>query len=589
MLYFLGFCLLLAVVLTFAAWRRPGPGRLLWRIGAGLLAVVGLWLVAFPPVRTRSLPTSSAAILLTDAYSPDSLRQLLGRLGTTTPVWRYAVPVADTPTLSNLPALRQRLPHLQTLHVLGQGLPSADMDALRGLRLVAHTDFPALGFRSAAWSRQPELGQPWAVEGYFAGRSGPTWVSLHAAGVGRDSVRLPAGRGVFRLRFTPRAEGRALYRLVARQANGVVAQEPVPLEVRPARPLRVLLLAAAPSFEIRFLKNYLASHQHAVAVRTGVSRGVVQTESLNLPTPPGLTRLTPTLLARFEVVVADAASLAGLASAETAALGQSIRAGTCGLLLLAEAAGVPRSLPAGSAFQVQALPATAAAPQPLTWPEVPARLNAPLSAVLRPAAGLLPLVTTGRQQVVAAHRRVGLGRVGVTTLTETFPWLLQGNAAAYDAYWSRLLTAVLPTTEAAATVQPLALWPRPNTPLLLRVTGAPASVLKVRPAMATTPGAVALRQDEYVPEWTTAPYWPTAPGWHEAQTGAARHWFYVFRPTDWRGPAYQQWQQTAATGRLESVVQSTNATELHRTTWPRWWGYLLFLLGAGLLWLEEKL
>ncbi|UOQ75600.1 hypothetical protein MUN84_12985 [Hymenobacter sp. 5516J-16] len=286
MLYFLAFCLLLAVTLTVAAWRRADRRRRVLRIGAGLLAVAGLWLAAYPPVRTQQHPATQAAILLTDSYSPDTLRQLLRRLAPGTPVWRYAATAPDTPTLGNLLALRQRLPQLRAVHVLGQGLPAADVSALQGLQVVSYLPPVAAAFHSAAWPRQPELGQPWFIEGYYQGEAGePAWVSLRAAGAGRDSVQLPKGRGSFRLRFTPKMTGRAVYTLVARQDGRRQAQEPVPLEVRPTRPLRVLLLAAAPSFEVRFLKNYLASQQHAVALRTGLSRGLTQTEFLNFPTP----------------------------------------------------------------------------------------------------------------------------------------------------------------------------------------------------------------------------------------------------------------------------------------------------------------
>lgn len=589
MAYFLAFCLLLAVVLTVGAWRRLDRRRRLLRIGAGWAAVAGLWLAAFPPTRSEEQPAVQTAVLLTDGYSPDTLRQLLRRAPSGTPVWRYTASAPDTPTLSNLPALRQRLPLLHTLHVLGQGLPPADAPSLRGLRVVAHLPPPRAGFRSAAWPRQPELGQPWAVEGYFEGNRAPVWISLRAAGAPRDSVRVPAGGGAFGLRFTPKAEGRALYTLVARSSDAGLIQEPVPLEVRPARPVRVLLLATAPSFEIRFLKNYLAAHQHTVAVRTGISRGLTQTEFLNLTTPPDLSKLTPALLTRFELVVADAGSLAALTGSEAGSLAQAVRAGRIGVLLLADAPTLPRSLPGAGSFQLVARPA-ATTPQLLSWPNAPSRLAAALPATLRSGPEVRPVVLAANQQLAVATRRVGLGQVAVTTLTETFPWVLQGQTAAYEAYWGHLLTALVPAMSASPSIQLKTNWPRPDMPVEVQVTGAPATALSLREGNTTTPVRVALRQDEYVPEWATAPYWPTAAGWHEAQAGAARQWFYVFGSTEWGGPARQEWLQTAATLAADAkpALESTSSTATP-TAWPRWWGYLVFLLGAGLLWLEEKL
>ncbi|GGG44946.1 hypothetical protein GCM10011378_21530 [Hymenobacter glacieicola] len=562
-------------------------------MGAGLLAVAGLWLAAYPPVRTQQHPATQAAILLTDSYSADTLRYLLRRLGPGTPVWRYAAAAPDTPTLGSVSALRQRLPQLRAVHVVGQGLPATDVPALHGLRVVSHSVPLTPAFHAAAWPRQPELGQPWTIEGYYQGQAGePAWVSLVAAGTSRDSVQLPTGRGSFRLRFTPKTTGRAVYTLVARQDGRRRAQEPVPLEVRPTRPVRVLLLAAAPSFEVRFLKNYLASQQHAVALRTGLSRGLTQTEFLNFPTPPDLTRVTSSLLTRVEVVITDAASLAALSSSEAATLAQAVRSGACGMLLVADAPTLPRSLPGGTGpFQLQPRPAAAtASPQLLAWPEAPARLATLLPATLRATTATRALITTPQQQPVAATRRVGLGQVVVTTATETFPWLLQGQQQAYGAYWSRLLTAVVPASPLASSIQLATSWPRVHTPVLVRVTGSSTPALRLRAAAQQAPVPVALRQDEHVPEWASAPYWPATSGWHEAQAGAARDWFYVFAPTHWRGLAQQEWQRQLALLPPPAPQQSiAAATVTTHTAWPRWWGYLLFLVCAGLLWVEEKL
>lgn len=591
MLYAFAFCLLLAVLLTVLALRRPNGQRRLLRVAAGLGAAAGLGLAAFPPTSTRVLPAADTAILLTDAYSPDTLRQLQQRLGTTVPVWRYAsATAADTLTVHHTAAIRPLLPGLQQLHVLGRGLPAADVAALTGIQVRPHADGRPAGFQQAAWPAELPLGQPWAVSGRFeAAGTGPVWVSLHAAGAARDSVQLPAGRGTFRLRFAPKAEGRAVYTLVARRQGRRIAQEPVPVLVQPTRPLRLLLLAAAPSFEFRFLKTELAARQHAVALRTGVSRGLTQTEFLNLPNPPSLDRLTPNLLARFDVVLTDAPALSALSASELQALQRATRNGTNGLVLLADGPSLPRQLPGGATFRLLTRPAAVATvAQPVQWPDGPAQATALLPAVLQTAPDLQPLIFGPQQQPVAAARRLGLGQVVVTTVPETFPWLLQNQAAVYGAYWSRLLTAAAPPRPTTNTIQTLTCWPRPNAPLLLRTTGATSGLLSLR-AGSAAPVPVALRQDAHVPEWEAGTYWPALPGWHEARLGTGSQWLYVYAPGQWRGPAYQEWQQSLSQLTAQAAPVVTTAAQMQHTAWPRWWGYALFLVCAGLLWLEEKL
>ncbi|RSK42725.1 hypothetical protein [Hymenobacter perfusus] len=590
MLYAFAFCLLLAVLLTVLALRRPDGRRRLLRVAAGVGAAAGLGLAAFPPTSTRVLPATDTAILLTDAYSPDTLRQLQQRLGAAVPVWRYAAAtIVDTPTVRHAAAIRPLLPGLRQLHVLGQGLPAADVAALAGVQIRPHADGRPAGFQQAAWPTEPQLGQTWAVSGRFeAAGAGPVWVSLHAAGAARDSVQLPAGRGTFRLRFAPKAEGRAVYTLEARRQGRRIAQEPVPVLVQPTRPLRLLLLAAAPSFEFRFLKTELAARQHAVALRTGVSRGLTQTEFLNLPNPPSLDRLTPAMLARFDVVLTDAPALAALSASEQQALARATRNGTNGLVLLADGSTVPRQLPGGDAFRLLARPSAAASlAQPVQWPDGPAQATALLPVVLQARATLQPLIFGPQQQPVAAARRLGLGQVVVTTVPETFPWLLQNQAAVYDAYWSRLLTAAAPPRPGAAAIQALTRWPYPNAPLLLRTTGSTDLLSLQAGSAASVP--VALRQDAHVPEWAAGTYWPAQPGWHEARLGTGRQWLYVYAPDQWRGPAYQEWQQSLSQLTSQVAPTAETATQTQHTAWPRWWGYLLFLVCAGLLWLEEKL
>ena len=603
MLYLLP--LLLAVLLTVLALRRSDTRRRGLRVAAGLLAAAGLALAALPPTRNRpaAAPGATTAVLLTPGYSPDTLSALLTRLGPGTPVWRFA-PLetrpapADTPTFRNASAIRATRPGLRRLHVLGRGLPAADVAALAGLELPSHADAPATGFRQATWEARPTLGETWVVSGSFAAaQAGPVWLRLRAAGTVRDSVRLPDGTGAFRLSFTPRTAGRAVYALEARGTDQALVREPVPIEVQAPEPLRVLLLAATPSFELRFLKDYLAGRQYAVALRTGLSRGLTQTEFLNLPNPPALGSLSPALLARFDVLVTDAATLASLGGSETAALRTAVANGTADLLLLADAPTLPRQLPGGAAFGLQARPAAAAATaQPLRWPAAPAAgANALVPATLRPATNLRPLISSGSGgQLVAAARRLGLGAVVVSTVTETFPWQLRGQPAVYGAYWSRLLGAARPARPTALSIAPLSHWPRPNAPLELRITGAATGPLTLAGPNGATVAATR-RPDARVPEWSSATYWPAAAGWHEARVGAARHWFYVYAPGQWRGPEQPRWQLAAAQATTTTPVVAaadaavaSPATAGHET-WPRWWGYALFLVGAGLLWLEEKL
>ena len=578
-------CLLLGLGLLLVAWRRPG--RRVPRLLAGLLAPLALWYTAYPPL--RAVPAARAeAIVLTSGYQPDTLRHLLRRLGRGTPVWAYGTPPpARAKVLGSLLSLAEQRPTLRRVHLLGQGLPAAELPLLGPLIVVPHPEPTYAGVQAAAWNQHLTLGQRFEIEGTATG-TGPAWVSLWAEGAGHDSVRL-ASSGAFRLSYQPKVAGLARYALRLRREGQPATAEPLPLEIEPATLPPVLLLAAVPGFEFKFLKNSLAAAGRAVALRTTVSRGLVQTEFLNQPAQ-SLDHLTPSLLARYAVVVADAATLASLPAGESQTLRATVQQGHLGLVVLAEATPLPAATPARADFAVQPLPTAGAVAQPLTWPDAPGAVRALLPARLRPGGALQPLITAPGGALVAASRRVGLGAAVVSVVPETFRWALQGQAAAYASFWSQLLTAATPPPTPVATWLALDRWPRPQQPLTLRLAGArPASLPTVQPLAGGPAVALALAQDTRLPEWSTAQYWPAVAGWHQVRgPGRTVHSFYVYDSAAWRGPELVARQQAlAARGNLASPGQA--ATTTVRQPWPAGWFFGLFLLAAGFLWLEEKL
>ncbi|HEX8426464.1 hypothetical protein [Hymenobacter sp.] len=588
-------CLLLALGVSVAAWRRPNTRRRAVRLLAGWLAVAGLWLTAYPPHRTVAEPQAEA-ILLTNGYQPDTLRALLNRFGAHTRVWRFALggprQPTDTPTIASLTTLREQMPALRRLHLVGRGLPAAALPALGPVRLVPHGPPPYTGFQSTHWNHTLELGQPLLLEGYFAAsttrRPGPTWVRLQVAGAVRDSVQLPAGRGPFRLRYVPKTAGRLVATISAGPGRQLLAKEPVPVEVVAPRPLRVLLLAVTPSFELKFLKNHLAARQHAVAWRAGISRGLTQTEFRNQSTAD-ISRLTPALLSRYDVLVTEAGVLPTLPAAEAQALQAAQRTAGLGVIVLAEPAALPATVPGRPTVRLVLQNSSLNRPQRLNWPDAPAA-TAIAPGTLTLSGTARPLVTlAGSGAVVVAGQRVGLGNVVVSTLPETYPWLLQNAPATYESYWSRLLSAAVRPAAPTARWTLADPWPRPQLPLSLRLTGAfPAQQPTVLGTTNAPLARLPLHQDPALPEWSTATYWPTAPGWHQLQlAGQPTHWFYVFASSDWQGPELKRRIQSAIPW-LTSAAEPLPA--LQRTEpWPVKWFFALFVLAAGFLWLEEKL
>ncbi len=591
----LAFCLLLGLGLLALGWQRPRQRQRLLRMLAGAVAAGALWLTAFPPL--RRLPAARAeAILLTEGYAPDTLRQLLRQLGAGTPVWAYGeveMPAKAKP-LASLLTLAEQRPALRRLHLLGRGLPAAELSSLGSLPLRLHPGAPLAGFRTALWPAKLALGEVLRIEGTVVAppSKAAAWMILRAAGTGRDSLKLPTGSGPFRLRYQPKTAGLATYELLLRRPDQPLLAEPVPVEITTPTLPAVLLLTATPSFEFKFLKNYLAEAHYPVALRASVSRGLVQTDFVNQPAL-ALDRLTPALLARYSVLIADAATLNTLTASEIQALQTAIRVGRLGLITLAEAAPLPRAAPGRADFTVRLRPAAPGPLPALAWPDAPGEARAPLPAQLQPNANLRALVTGPNQVLAAASRRVGLGFAVVSTVPETFRWVLQGHAPVYASFWNRLLTAAVPPAPAAAVWRTGTRWPRPAQPLTLHLSAVFPTAQPVVVPLAGGPSVrLALRQDTRLPEWSTAQFWPGTAGWHQVRgPERAAHNFYVYPAAAWPGPELAERQQAMAERATAAGAASAAPTIPEVTTepWPAGWFFGLFLLAAGYLWLEEKL
>lgn len=586
----LSVCVLAGLGVALAAFYRPDQRRRLARVLAGIMAVVALWFLAFPPRHAVSVARSEA-ILLTTGYQRDTLRALLRRLGPATRVWFYA-PDSGTATpagavaVARLGAVPEQLSALRYLHLLGAGLPAAVVPELGNIKLLWHTPPATTDFQAGAWNRRLELGQPLVVQGSYRGAiRGPVWVRLQAAGATHDSVQLPTGQGTFQLRYIPKAAGRLVATVSAGPTKQLLAAEPVPTEVLPTRPLRVLLLAATPSFELKFLRNHLAARQHAVAWRTGISRGLTQTEFSNQPATD-LGRLSPALLARYDVVVADAPTLSSLGGGETQTLRTAQRTAGLGLIVLAEATTPVRSL--GGATTVRILPQPATdRPQQLAWPATKALVPATLQ--LSSPARLL-VATAGSGRPVVAAQRLGGGTVVVSVLPETYPWVLQNETATYAAYWSRLLSAAARPETAATEWQPTEPWPRAGLPVGLQLAGTARTLqpLRVSGAAGSILARLALRQDALLPEWSTATYWPARAGWQQLERpGQPAQWLYIFGSQDWQGP--EALRRRAAVQPAQTTARQISAPAQVMVAWPAGWFVALFVAAAGFLWLEEKL
>ncbi|GGK83456.1 hypothetical protein GCM10011405_34170 [Rufibacter glacialis] len=555
--------------------------------------VACLVLLLSPPNITRTY-NATEAILLTPGYSPDTLQALLNKLRPRPQVFSFGQNAPKTQAVADLGTFQRENPAVKRVHVLGHGLSAEELNALAGLRMVPHLSPVPNGVLAASWPQDITLGEEVQVQGRFSGATDQNiTVYLQAAGRPRDSVVVKKGQEqAFSLRFTPKATGQFVYALQWKDAQDSLHQEVLPLTVKTPRKLSLLLLSSAPSFEGKFLKNALAQQGHSVAIQNQVSKGIYQTELVNLPAL-ALNRLTPGLLQKFDVVLLDEATLQSLGAAEKGALQQAVRTQGLGVLTT-----VSQKAPKPSSFFLEgdfrAIQGKQAQIGAVQWPKQagPTAMLPLPHLLLHPKEGQEALAWhQNPRQTLALRYRKGMGQVGISLVTETFPLALEGKETLYQQYWATLLTALAK--------------PGPSSPVSFSTTPVPFQVGQPLPFQLSVPGSDAVLvsatrngqeaavygvQDEQEGASFQGQAWPQTAGWHTLRVNEkVQAPVYVHAASAWQTLHVQERQKALLRAEaLKPTVAHSQKTEKEEplSLWPI--GAVLLVLLAY-LWVEEKL
>ena len=625
-----------AGILTWEEWHRPDRRHLPWRIGAALLAVLGLALLGLRPARHGGHSPPGNHGIEASLYTPG------GQPPAAATALRFALPLANTVAppdavvLPDVGALRRRFPPGGTLHVYGDGLEPSDLDALRGWRVVFHPpgspSAPAITFLRCP--RELPLGAPLELQGRVDGLPPGGTATLALVGPDGSTVETatspagPDGSAAFGLRASmPPTVGRFDWRLrLAR--DGTLSDGPLGIAVVPPALPRVLVLETTPRFDTSALRRWFEQAGGTLAARTQLGKDLYRffgSAAGNTGAPREFNTVDGPLLAGYDLVLADGRSLLVLTDPERAALRAAVADHGLGVLALADDAVIPAAASAASAaakspaafllpWTLRPVNGVAGGDEPapenadravrLRWPGMPLPMNAPAQAAPWEIALPLtqwPLIRDDQGRVVAAAAPLGQGKLALTLVRETGRWNRTDEPAAFAAYWSHLFSQVSRRDQTAghwSLADGEAGPARDDAPLELVWRGAstgpllPTTVTDATGASATLPCI----QDGAEPtRWRTT-FWPLRPGWHRingptGQDTTAPFDFRVAAPGDW--PALSARRRRLATARFAAASQDAAAASAEPVAAaepvPAAWSFGLFLLGAGTLWVERRL
>ncbi len=504
---------------------------------------------------------------------------------------------AQTTRISDLATWIRNHPEIAHLRVVGDGLEPWDLEELPPtVEFLAVPDQRA-GLRSVRWQRDLTRGDRLVVAGSIGGTD-PGQLRLDLAGPDGtcDStevvIELRGPPQPFSLQCTPPGEGRFLYQLKTTGSTELdESSELVDVRVGPGELPSILWLQDAPSFEARHFKRWIESVGGQMALRSRVSRDRYHFEFSNRKEIP-LRRVVAEVLREFDLIVVEERAWSRLAAEERSAIRRQVEDAAVGLLirLSPDRTGeAPEEWPLGfSGRRIQGADRLVVNLEGQSAEPGGTVETGPFQLVLNP--GETPLAADRSSRILAAARSSGEGTVGVTLLHQTYPWVLAGEPETHQDYWRQVIESL-----ARPSARPM--WHLPAGPVLVDEpldleldwisqdeTPPEASFGPLEGELST----LALRQDANQPARWTGRVWPSSTGWHRLSTSGATVDFLVAEVDAWS--AWQQERRTQAT-RLASLrlpTREDQTSTVIEVPFPRMPFVLTFLMGVGLLWLDER-
>ncbi|MES2320418.1 MAG: hypothetical protein V4631_23320 [Pseudomonadota bacterium] len=362
-----------------------------------------------------------------------------------------------------------------------------------------------------------------------------------------------AGQGAaLTVQWMPPVAETLLFKARLLDANGkVLAEGPVPFEVRETAPLQVKGRFGSPSFDANALNLLLANSNAVLDWQVTLGKTVTRSETAR------------TEIARPDLLVADAAYLERLSDSARGALLAQVAAGSP-LLVLAANAREPQFWSRTLQLQLKAQPDAKAAGAPLAM----------LTAPFNPVAGG-PWAAAGDR---AWSRPWEKGRIVWLGVSEWHRYAIS-EPQALGVWWQDVLDRAGIRREESLT------WIDPEDMPL------PGQRLEV--CAQGVSGELAFPDLKQTLTWQRRPdkadsacvaVWPAASGWLKMHTGGKAGQLYVYAKQDW--PLWQKAQRRDATARY--VARTPTAPGKSTVPMPAWPFALLFAAAILLLWWRER-
>ena len=569
----LSLCAVLFVWCVVRELRRVPNKRLGLRLGLNFIAILALALLGLEPARLHE-PLQKKIALLTDPLPPetvDSLMQSKSFEVFTLNSKNQAKHIQDAGFIA------RHFPKSE-IHLFGQGLNQADLTRLRGHLLVFHQSEPPKGIVELESEPTVVIGEPLLVKGVVRGN----FERLHfkANEIELDSLSGLKGETRFEFSFTPKQLGKLNLSLTL---DG--KEEKWGAVVVPHQPLSILVLQSKPTFEIKYLKNFLTENGYRFAVRMMVAKARYREEFWNMQSQ-SLSPLSRKVLSRFDVVMIDGETLSMLTPSERRALENAVAQEGLGVFIT-EIDSIFRQESSLNFFQPFRFRLQEPREQSVRgkhFKSPPITLEA--FSIESDFGGQSLLQDSDGRSVAAFHQK-GFGRIAISLVQNAYQWKLAGKPSVYAAYWAHLFSAIAKqTSERAISVPTISIVHEPIEFRVQTVLDSPRVFIQENSQETFVP----LRQEMLNRAAWRGRYWARKSGWIAFKVnGKERYWAFVSDETAFEALRKETHRKATLKIIQQNVAQEADETKkIEHDVMPMLWCALCMMLALGGLWAERK-
>lgn len=577
-LYLIGI-VLLAIVFLGVVFFNPIQRRRWIRLWASLAVVLGMSLLVIPFDKSAAVSGNNQLLILTEGYSEDAVA---------------AFNKSNAVKLSWENLNQTAIDKAGVIHVFGYGLPDTSIFNIPKSKTNFHVSALPTGIANIHWRQEIALGQSLLIQGTINNPQQQKLQLQLVSGLQVLDQRILGVQSSHQFQFNPIPKnlGTGNYQLLLLNGKDTVSKNTIPFLVQSPKPISVLLLQDAPSFEQKFLKNWLSDHGYQLAARTRISKKIFD-QAFSNRASTNLLNINAGLLSNFDLLLTDEAALNGLSVMEQYQLRAAIREKGLGLLvttdtILKHAAILDQGLSlkniqdSSSSNRLMTMHGQDSAWHPI--------INKDAYLTILPSSKMKTQISDAKGRVLSAVYLEGMGKIGFSTLEQSHLWSLAGKQWDYDFYWTQLLESVTCQTivkeswtlgwgmDFIKQAAPIIQWKDLAKDSIALVSGA----------------KIYLQQNPLYPFRMEGQFWPRQSGWQNSITthGQIKPW-YVFDTKDWlllqwskRIQQTNDWLVNPAYSNRDSAIE--NAAVQYQLI-PAIWAWLILLIGLTVLWIESKL